>query len=81
MERLIIGNSLTTQTAIKTKSDTVSNFEPKLLTALNFLAIAPSIISLNPHIKYVIENSSDGKEKKSNAILPMVRKLVIILAR
>jgi hypothetical protein len=45
---------LTAHTTINTMSATVSDFEPKLLTALVFLAIAPSIISLKPQSKYVI---------------------------
>ena len=79
--RLIIGNIFITHTAIKTKSEAVSNFEPKLLTAFVFLAIIPSIISLKPQSKYMIWKRGDGNEKNSKAILPMMRKSVIMLAR
>ena len=76
-----MGNSLIELIAINTVSEAVSNFEPKLLVEFVFLALAPSIISLKPQSKYVIWNGSDGKEKNSKVILPMIREQVIILAK
>lgn len=39
---------------INTESPTVSKCEPNALTEFVFLAIAPSIISVTPQIKYII---------------------------
>ena len=50
----IVGNSLTKHATTNTKSATLSNLAPNLLEEFVFLAILPSIISVNPQTKYRI---------------------------
>ncbi|MDF2535621.1 MAG: hypothetical protein K0R18_1780, partial [Bacillales bacterium] len=48
-----------------TKSAILSSIVPNLLVEFVFLAIYPSIISLNPHIEYTIQNEELNGSKKN----------------
>ena len=56
----MIGNNLIKATAMKIKSETVSNFSPNSLILFVFLATVPSIISLSPQRRYAIKNSDEN---------------------
>ena len=48
----IIGKNFITDTAVNTRSETVSSLEPNSLTAFIFLAMVPSTISVKPQNRY-----------------------------
>lgn len=76
----ITGNNLNEDTTTKMRSAIVSSWLPNLLVLFVFLAIVPSIISLKPHRRYVIQKSKENAGKNNNKILPKIRQEVSIFA-